>query len=223
VRRPATSPISLLLTCLLLAGCGAAGGTTPGTALPSAPPPGAVHVLAVGDSITEADSPDFDGGDVGPGSWAAHVGGDGIALLGGWAHGGATTGDMLAGVTDEAFGRGADADVLVLMGGNNDVDAHVPFAEAAEHLVAIAAAVHARRVVLSAIAPEDDAAADVVAFNAQLPALAAREGWQLVDPMGGVDDGEGHYRPGTSDDGVHPDEEGAELIGAALHAALVAR
>jgi lysophospholipase L1-like esterase len=38
--------------------------------------------------------------------------------------------------------------------------------------------------------------------------------------MGGVSDGQGHYLPGMSQDGVHPTPAAAQLIGAALHAAL---
>jgi lysophospholipase L1-like esterase len=199
----------------LLAGCADAAASPP-----AAGPPGSTRVLAVGDSITEADSADFDGGDIGAGSWAAYAGGDGVSVLGGWAHGGATSEDMREGVdADRALPR-ARADVLVLMAGNNDVDAGVSFAVVADNLVAIAAAVHPDRVVLSTIAPEDAVADEVADFNARLPALAAQQGWQLVDPMSGVGDGRGRYLPGMSEDGVHPTTAGARVIGAALHPAL---
>jgi lysophospholipase L1-like esterase len=179
-------------------------------------------VLAVGDSITSADSDDFDDAQIGPSSWATFTDGDGVQVLGGWAHAGATTEDMLQGLADRppAQGEPAGPDVLVIMAGNNDVDASVPFHDVAENLVAIAGRVHARRVVLSTIAPEDEVANAVTAFNTRLPDLAARQGWQFVDPMGSVGDGSGHYAPGMSEDGVHPTEDGARLIGAALHDAL---
>jgi lysophospholipase L1-like esterase len=212
VRSPALVSAALLLVTGLLAGCADAGAASAGVA-------GTVRVVAVGDSITQADSADFDDGDIGAGSWAAYAGGEGVVVLGGWAHGGATTEDMREGVADDdSFPR---ADVLVLMAGNNDVDAAVPFEVAADNLVAVAAAVHAGRVVLSAIAPEDGVADAVAAFNARLPELAAQQGWQLVDPMAGVGDGHGHYLPGTSEDGVHPTAPGARRIGAALHPALI--
>jgi lysophospholipase L1-like esterase len=129
---------------------------------------------------------------------------------------------MLAGLRDSlpAAGAAPPPDVLVIMAGNNDVDASVPFRVVARNLVSIAAMVRAPRVVLSTIAPEDRVADQVADFNAQLPGLAGREGWQLVDPMGAVGDGHGHYLPGMSDDGMHPTAEGARLIGAALHAAV---
>nr|WP_246324673.1 SGNH/GDSL hydrolase family protein [Petropleomorpha daqingensis] len=181
-----------------------------------------LSVFAVGDSITEADSPDFDDGDLGSGSWAWYTDQAPVLMLGGWAHAGATTADMLLGVSElVAESTMRHADVLVLMAGSNDVDAGVPFAEAADHLRAIARDAGISRVVLSTIPPEDAVAADVQAFNAQLPALARSEGWQLVDPMTQIRDGGGHYAPGMTDDGVHPTVRAARLIGQALHRDLV--
>ena len=54
----------------------------------------------MGDSITEADSDDFDNGDIGPASWATYADGGGVHVIGGWAHAGATTQDMLGGVLE---------------------------------------------------------------------------------------------------------------------------
>jgi lysophospholipase L1-like esterase len=130
---------------------------------------------------------------------------------------------MLAGVADEVSSGAPRTrpDVLVLMAGNNDLDDGVPYVDIARNLVSIAELVQARRVVLSTVAPEDEVGEDVAALNAQLAGLAQQHGWQLVDPMGGVGDGAGHYLPGMTDDGVHPTEDGARLIGAAMHPALV--
>ena len=201
---------ALLLVLSCLAAC------TPADPAPT------VSVLAVGDSITEADSPDFDAGDLGSGSWAWYTSQAPVRVLGGWAHAGATTADMLIGVSElRADSTLRSADVLVLMGGSNDVDAGVPFAEAADHLRAIARDVGIPRVVLSTIPPEDAVAGDVQAFNAQLPALARSEGWQLVDPMSGIRDDRGHYARGMTDDGVHPSVRAARLIGQALHRSLL--
>jgi lysophospholipase L1-like esterase len=211
----------LVVPALMMAGLGLASASTP---VPTpVPTPGTLHVLAVGDSITEADSDDFDDAAIGPSSWATSTDGNGVQVLGGWAHAGATTEDMLQGLADRQPGAGASpaTDVLVIMAGNNDVDASVPFDVVADNLVAIAGTVDPGRVVLSVIAPEDEVAEAVSDFNARLPGLAARQGWQLVDPMGGVGDGRGHYLPGMSDDGVHPTAEGARLIGATLRAALI--
>jgi lysophospholipase L1-like esterase len=208
----------LALLVLIIAGCSGASAVTP----PPQPASGALHVLAVGDSITEADSDDFDDALIGPSSWATFMEGDGVQVLGGWAHAGATTEDMLQGLADRppTLGTATGPDVLVLMAGNNDVDDSVPFDVVAENLVAIAGTVHAQRVVLSTIAPEDQVADAVTDFNARLPEVASRQGWRLVDPMSAVGDGRGHYLPGMSEDGVHPTAAGAQLIGATLHAAL---
>jgi lysophospholipase L1-like esterase len=199
--------LSLVLTCL--AAC------SPADVAPT------LSVLAVGDSITEADSPDLDAGDLGTGSWARYTSQAPVRVLGGWAHAGATTADMLVGVSELRAGSTLPrTDVLVLMAGSNDVDAGVPFTEVADHLRAIARDAGIPRVVLSTIPPEDAVPDDVEAFNAQLPALAHSEGWQLVDPMTDIRDDGGHYARGMTDDGVHPTVRAARLIGQALHRTL---
>jgi lysophospholipase L1-like esterase len=205
----------LLLTPLLVAGCQSA--TRQPTSAASARPAAAatVRAVVVGDSITEADSPDFDAGDIGQGSWAWWADGNGLDVLGGWAHAGATTADALAEV------QPMSADVLVLMAGNNDIDWEVPTPKVLEHLVAIATQVGVPRVVLSAVAPEDGLGPEVADLNAALVDLAAQEGWQFVDPMTEVRASDGDYRTGTSLDGVHPTEEASATIGVALHEAIL--
>jgi lysophospholipase L1-like esterase len=183
-----------------------------------ADPPGTVTVVVVGDSITSMDSPDFDDGDIGPGSWAAYADGQGVRILGGWAHSGATTADMLGGLATRAL----DADVLVLLAGNNDIDHDVSAPAIEAQLEQIAGKVHAHRVVLSTVAPEDAVAAAVEDLNSRLPALARAQGWQMVDPMSAISDGHGHYLPGMTRDGVHPTPPAARRIGETLHRALVA-
>jgi lysophospholipase L1-like esterase len=204
---------ALVLVLAVLGGCSPAVPVDTGSTL---------SVLAVGDSITEADSPDFDDGELGAGSWARYASKAPVRVLGGWAHAGATTADMLTGVSrlrvDSALHH---ADVLVLMAGSNDVDAGVPFRQAADHLRAIVRTVAIRRVVVSAIPPEDSVAAAVRTFNTRLTALAHSEGWQLTDPMTGIRDGDGRYAAGMTDDGVHPTVRAARLIGQHLRRALV--
>jgi len=57
--------------------------------------------------------------------------------------------------------------------------------------------------------------------GADLARLAAREGWQYVDPMTEVRDEDGDYRDGATLDGVHPSGAAAAQIGVALHEALL--
>ena len=206
----------LPLTALLLTGCAPSAAAGSAAPAPTAPPSGPVlRVVAVGDSITEADSVAFDDGRIGEASWARWADGDGIDVLGGWAHAGATTADMLAAV------RPLDADVVVIMGGSNDIDVDVPTDQVLEQLTGIAAVVGVPRVLLSAVPPEDGHEADVTALNARLAELAQRSGWQFTDPMTGVRDGNGSWLPGDTDDGVHPTAAAAQLIGTDLRAALL--
>jgi lysophospholipase L1-like esterase len=208
---------SLLLVPLLVAGCDAAvprataATTTAGTTGGAAPD----RVVAVGDSITEMDSPDFDAGDVDQSSWAWWAAGDGVDVLGGWAHAGATSADALAEV------QPMQADTVVIMLGNNDVDWTVPTQKVLDHIVAIAGVVGVPRVVLSAVAPEDGLGPEVADLDVALAGLAADQGWQFVDPMTDVRDEDGDYRDGTTLDGVHPTEEASARIGVALHEAIL--
>lgn len=207
-----------VLLLLLTSGC--ASVPAAGAGVPRIP--GTLQVAAVGDSITEADSDDFDNGVIGPSSWAAYADGGGVHLIGGWAHAGATTQDMLGGVLEGAASRATwdRPDRLVLMGGSNDVDAGVPIPAILDNLSKIAKVVRADRVTLSAIPPEAAVQHTVDQVNAQLPALAQREGWQFVDPLVDVRAADGSWLPGMSSDGVHPTEQAAKLIGARLNAAL---
>jgi lysophospholipase L1-like esterase len=196
--------LALVLALVAVTGC---------TAGSSATASGQPRVVVVGDSITEADSPNFDAGDIGPDSWAAEADASGAAVVGGWAHAGATTGDMLAGLDQR---RPPPTDVLVIMAGNNDVDRQAPTAVILENLKQIAARVPARRVVLSTLAPENALASAVQQVNSRLPTLARNAGWQLVDPMRAIRDADGNYLPGMTSDGVHPTRRAAQLIALAL-------
>jgi lysophospholipase L1-like esterase len=181
-------------------------------------PPQHLRVVVVGDSITEMDSPNFEAGVIGPNSWASYVQDSDATVVGGWAHAGATTADMLAALDATSP---LEADVLVIMAGNNDVDQHLSTAEILDSLKQIAGMVQADRVVLSTLAPEDASVASAIQeVNSELPALAQEQGWQLVDPMQDVRDGEEHYLPGMTDDGVHPSSPAAGIVGRALHGAL---
>lgn len=173
-----------------------------------------IRVAVVGDSISEANSDDFDAGDVGDGSWVRYAAGDGLAFAGGHAVGGETTGQLLDGVT------AVPSDVLVMLAGTNDSGQRIPFDTTAANLQQIAATVGAPRVVLSAIPPRDEAPEVAVEFNARLQEFAASQGWEFIDPMSGVRDGD-RYATGMTEDGIHPTSAAAQIIGAAVHAYLI--
>lgn len=171
-------------------------------------------IYAVGDSITEANSPDFVGGQYGSGSWVSHLA-PGITVVGGWARGGATTADMAANVVEAP-----EATVLVLLAGSNDIAATVPFEETTANLETIADKVGADTVLVSAVPPRDIDPASVTRFNEQLEGLAADKGWEFTDPMTGIREGD-RYAPEMTSDGIHPTEAAATLLGENLSEALL--
>ncbi|WP_138442143.1 SGNH/GDSL hydrolase family protein [Sinomonas susongensis] len=202
----------------VLAGVVAAAGTV--RSLPEAKGPAwpstevrAVRFAAVGDSITQGDSPGFSVGLTGSLSWVTYARSPLDLFAGGWAAGGATTARMAANV------RPVRADVLVVIGGTNDLAQGVPFSVTAANIERIVATVGAPRVIVSAIPPRDSAQGATVAFNASLKELVLAHGWEWVDAPAGVREGE-QYAPGMSHDGIHPSQAGAEAPGRALDAAI---
>ena len=173
-------------------------------------------LAVVGDSISEADSHDFAAGVLGPGSWVSHATGDGVRFAGGWAVSGALTSQMARGA------RPVAADVLVVLAGTNDVASGLPFESCAVNLRSIVATVGAPRVVVSSIPPIDFAPTFATDFNERLRALAAEAGWEFVDAMVGVRDGDGCFAPRMSFDGVHPTVEAAQVIGSAIRVHVIA-
>ncbi|MGY1715099.1 SGNH/GDSL hydrolase family protein [Geodermatophilus sp. SYSU D01106] len=172
-----------------------------------------VRLAAVGDSITQADG-DVPAGVLGRGSWlSTAVGGD-VVFAGGWARAGATTADMLDAAT------AVDADVLVLLAGTNDPGAGLSEGQTAQHLRDIADVVGVDSVVLSSVPPRDADPGVAAATNRALEDLAEDEGWLFADSAAGVRSGD-RFASGMATDGLHPSEEGAAVIGAALREAVL--
>lgn len=213
---------ALVCSLVLISSCATGPAAGRWISGPSSAAGALLQVSAVGDSITEADSGDFDQGDIGPGSWAAYADGAGVQVTGGWAHAGATTADMLAGVTDEVAAGAIEEPpaMLVLMGGSNDIDDGVPIPTILDNLSAIARTLGAARVTVSTVPPEAEVQSAVDELNAELPVLAAQQGWRFVDPMVDVRAPDGSWLPGMSTDGVHPTQRGARLIGERIGAAV---
>ena len=197
----------------LIVGCSALGPAD-GIGPPEASA-AAVHgtFAVVGDSIADADSPDFAAGDLGAGSWATYVVDDGFAFSGGWAEWGATTGMMADSVGS------IEADVLVILAGTNDVAFNIPFDESAANLDRIVDdVVGIEDVVVVSIPPMDPAGAD--AYNEHLADLAGDRGWRFVDASVGLRTADGRFRDGMSFDGLHPSVDGARMLGEAIAAGL---
>ena len=164
----------------MIVGCSASG---PATGNPS-PAPSAVAAFgrfaAVGDSITDADSPAFAAGDLGAASWTTYVVDDGFAFAGGWAEWGATTAMMADSVGP------VDADVLVVLAGTNDVAFGIPFEDSAANLERIVEVVGIEDVLVVSIPPMDANPAGADVFNDRLEAFADDRGWRFVDASAGL-------------------------------------
>lgn len=212
-----------VVACSALAACSPSAGSVqdqasspPATS--ASPDPTTPSVLpsfaAVGDSITDANSPDLPGGDLGTESWTTYVVAAGFEFAGGWAEWGAPTSLMADSVT--AY----DADVLVLLAGTNDVALGRPFAESAANLDRIVATVGIDAVVVSSIPPMDALPDGAAQYNAQLESLAADRGWRFVDASAGLRTADGRFLEGMSYDGLHPTEQGARVLGEGIAAVL---
>jgi acyl-CoA thioesterase-1 len=230
----ALRPLGPLAVVLLLSGCALTGTATAGDAtataisapasfavdrssappLPPAAETDVITVVVVGDSITAGTGPTDRADTPGPQSWLNGAWGAPLEFRGGWAVPGATTEQMQAGAA------GLAADVLVLLGGTNDLATGVGWPASQEHLLGVVAAVAVGHVVLSAIPPSNSFPAPALDYNAQLAALALQQGWEFVDPWTAVNQA-GSFAPGTSPDGVHPTPEVAAQAGGVIRASLL--
>lgn len=177
--------------------------------------------MVAGDSITAAGSHTVAAGQVGEASWVNYVNTPGapatLAWTGGWALGGAQSGDMAAALH---HGR---ADALVILAGTNDLAHGTSHARIAENLLKITRIVQAPMVLLSSVPPRDDAVAETLSYNGFLQTLAAERGWAFVDAAAGLRSDANTFAPGLSDDGVHPNVKGARILGAAIGQALTTK
>lgn len=169
---------------------------------------------AYGDSITEANSPNYVGGQIGDGSWVYHAVAAGPQFVGGWADGGAPTTSMVKNAAP------VSADALVILAGTNDLGRR-PIEESQANIEAIAATVGAPRVVVSAVPPLNKAPHLATEYNAAMQAFVVSKGWQWVDPMTEVRAGD-VWAEGMTSDGTHPTPAAARLIGETISRALLA-
>ncbi|KRE30445.1 SGNH/GDSL hydrolase family protein [Agromyces sp. Soil535] len=214
VARRVCAALAVAACASMIVGC-SAPGPADGTGSPEASAVAAHgRFAAVGDSITDGDSPDFAAGDLGAASWATYVVDDGFAFAGGWAEWGATTAMMADSVGP------IEADVLVVLAGTNDVAFGIPFDESAANLDRIVAAVGIEDVVIVSIPPMAAFPDGVKSYNERLDDLAGDRGWRFVDASAGLRTADGRYRDGMSSDGLHPSADGARVLGEAVAAEL---
>jgi lysophospholipase L1-like esterase len=182
-------------------------GTTPEAPAAGDETIGERSYAAVGDSITAGIPGGLATGIDNPGasSWLHGETAARLVLAGGWAKSTMTTGDMLANVVPTR------SDVLVLLGGTNDLNL-LPWEVTAANLTGISARIGARDTLLVAIPPIRGMVPARTAFNARLAALASQQGWRFVDPWAGVSVN-GDWAPGADQDGLHPTPETAVVAG----------
>ncbi|WP_369253411.1 SGNH/GDSL hydrolase family protein [Geodermatophilus amargosae] len=222
--RSRPQPVRWLRAVVLLVLLSATGCTAASTAASTATPdvqaedtePRDVVLVVVGDSLTAGSQPMADGEVRGEGSWVPAALGEPLVLGGGWAVPGATTGDMLRGIT------AVEGDVLLLMAGTNDIARGIGWEASRDDLLTIPQTMGTGAVVVSAIPPSADHAETTTAYNERLRQLATEQDWTFVDPWEAAREGEG-WVPGDTVDGVHPTQEVADEVGRSLRAAVLAR
>lgn len=195
-----------------LSACSAPSTTAPRAEGGVAPAASAddLRVAVVGDSLSAGRS-GFLGNGLDDESWMTYAQGDGVVFAGGWARAGATVEQMAAAVSP------VDADVLVLMGGTNDVRHGTRFAEAEASYESIIGTVGADRVLIAAIPPYQPAPEAAMDYEADLASWAYGEGYPLIDPWLFARGADGQWAPATSADGIHPTAAGYERLGRELH------
>lgn len=209
VRLPCLLTAIGLMVVVLGQGVGCVGPPTP-TSQPDDPNDSNVRVGAVGDSITQANSPDFDQGRFGDQSWLHYVIDTDQSFAGGWAQWGATT-EQMAEHTPRF-----QTDILIIMAGTNDLALGVGFSEIASNLRDIADQVDSKQTILASIPPLDHDPEASKEFNVLLKELAHDQHWIWVDASEGIRGSDGRFLPGMSYDGVHPSADGAAHIGSRL-------
>jgi lysophospholipase L1-like esterase len=120
---------------------------------------------------------------------------------------------------------------MVLLAGTNDIAANngpQTLDMIKQNLMAMVelAQVHHIKVILCALTPisgkqsEHRPPADILKLNAWLKEYAARTRSAFVDYHAAVVDAQGEFRSGYSDDGLHPNARGYQLMKAAVSKAL---
>jgi lysophospholipase L1-like esterase len=207
-------PGGLLALSLALTGCAMDSALGSPTPVPTpvitetpAPPTG---IVIVGDSLAAGDGNDATPAD--PGSWRMHLTGN-VEVVGGWWRNGATTKAM---ADNLPLARG---DVLLLMGGTNDVSRDIPPKATLRSIERIVQKVAADDVILCAIPPFSAQPERAQQLNAELQELAAESGWAWVDPWEYFRDGDDWSEAATTD-GTHPTEPVYRSVGLVLSEAI---
>jgi lysophospholipase L1-like esterase len=129
-----------------------------------------------------------------------------------------TTAQMLARLDRDVLSYGPD--VVTVEGGTNDRANRVPLRTAIANLRQMVVRIQATgaRVVLLTIPPNTGS---VAPWNAAIRALAASEGCGFADTFAVLANSRGHWLPGLTADGIHPNAAGYALMEPVIAAALM--
>lgn len=144
-------------------------------------------------------------------AWAAVLSARSPTTVDGWARDGATTDEMRRAVS--ARDR---ADVLLIMGGTNDLVAGVKIDDVLANVSRIADDIESPTVVLLAVAPLDALAAEATTLNDAFGSLAQEKGWGFLDPWAGMRRADGTWIASWTTDGVHSTSRGYAAVGEAV-------
>jgi lysophospholipase L1-like esterase len=207
----------LLIGVAALIGAGILAVTTafvPGCHAPSRTQ--AISLAYAGDSTTAQ-----------PDSWLFQLTDPRITTVGGFAHNGFTSQQVLSNIAP------VKADVLVVMLGINDL--HFVQTENIQGIVAnvnrIVARVGASRVIVSAVAPSDitywatnatNSRSAQSTLNIALKRDSVAHQWMFVDPYSQIRLSDGGYRTGYTADNIHPTAAGSAIVASAMSRFIVA-
>ena len=141
-----------------------------------------------------------------------HLAGN-VEVVDGWWRNGATTKTM---ADNLPLTRG---DVLILMGGTNDLARDVPLRQTRESIRRIVEKVAADDVILCSIPPFEGKEEEAAELNDELQELAADSGWVWVDPWEFFRDGD-EWASDASTDGIHPREPVYRSVGLVISEAI---
>lgn len=175
------------------------------------PPP--VTFASEGDSISAlADN----AGNIIRWSWVrdAAVAG-GVKYIGVYMRAGATTAELVRNAKPTL------ANVMVVMGGTNDVSTGVPTSSTLNNIAAVFGHTGGKVKILSAVAPRNIYPAQTLTLNYWLRQLAKQHGYVFIDPWVSVRNANGTWKAGANSDSTHPSVATGQIVGEILRAAMV--
>ncbi len=193
--------------------------TSPPASNPTSTPSGPVALTLVGDSNSTGFSGTLEAGIAAQTAWVALLPAEQYTFVGGWAIDGSTTTDMADAATPVS-----GAELLVILGGTNDLAYGIPTDVTLREVVRISETVQAPSVAVAAIPPSDFLPEEARALNAELAALAAERGWIFLDPWVQMRNEDGSWVAAFRTDGIHTSPDGyaaaASQIALQLEAAI---